>query len=343
MKKKSGTFLLGAAIFTSAFLFSDEFLKGVKSGLLLSANTVVPSLFVFMCASSIIGSGGMPDFLKKAAKSVMRLFALPSEAFSAVFLGLFAGYPTGAKMADELMKSGRISHRQMERMLRFCISPGIGFSVNAVGIMMLGSKKAGIIILISACISSLIIGLLSAAGEKPDDNPVNEIRIKRPDEALVEGVSSGAESMLKICGFVAAFSGLGEIIALIPVNEKAKILLHCFLEVTGGCAKAVSSVPLPMTAGICAFGGICIHTQIFSICGECKIKKLEFLIFRLIHTALSTLVCIVILNYFPVEVDAISIQTERFVMNSFSLPASVSLMFLASLIILDLDNGRKMC
>lgn len=343
MKKQSGAFLLGAAIFICAFLFPEKFTEGVKNGLLLSANTVVPSLFVFMCASSIIASGGMPDLFKKAAKPVMKLLALPAEAFPAVFLGLFAGYPTGAKMTEELFESGRISHRQAERMLRFCVSPGIGFSVNAVGIMMLGSKKSGIIILISVCISSLMIGFFSAAGEKADGDPTDEMRTKSPDEALVYGVSSGAESMLKICGFVAAFSGIGEIIALIPVNEKAKILLQCFLEVTGGCAKAVSSVPLPITAGICAFGGICIHTQIFSICGECKIKKFEFILFRLIHAALSALVCIIILNYFPVEADVISIQTERLVINSFSFPASVSLMFLASLIILDLDNGRKMC
>lgn len=343
MKKRNDTFLIGSAAFICAFLFSEKFLTGVKNGLLLSANAVVPSLFVFMCASSVIGSGEMPGLLKKVFNPVMRIFNLPAEAFTAVFLGFFAGYPTGAKITEELYLSGRISENQKKRMLRFCVNPGIGFSVNAVGIIMLNSKKSGIIILVSACLSSLLIGLFSSFGEKNENSFSAEIRTKRPDEAIVEGVSSGTVSMLKICGFVALFSGFGEIINLIPINEKAGILLRCLLEVTGGCSNAVSVMPLPMIAGVCAFGGICIHMQIFSICGESGMKKFEFLLFRFIHAALSTLICFVILNYFPVEIDAISIQTERFVMNSFSFPASVSLMFLASLIILDLDNSKKLC
>ncbi len=337
MKKGSVTFLLGISAFLCAFLFPEQFLKGVKNGLMLSANTVVPSLFVFMCASSIIGNGSMPRPLKKAAGIFMKAFSLPAEALPTIFLGLFAGYPTGAKMTEELMKSGRISENQKQRMLRFCISPGMGFSINAVGIMMLNSKKSGIIILISVCISSLLIGLFSAIGERTENNSLSETRTKSPDEALVDGVSSGTVSMLIICGFVALFSGMGEIINLIPIDGKAKILLHSFLEVTGGCEKAASTMPLPMISGICAFGGICVHMQIFSIT---ETKKLKFLLFRFIHAALSTLICFVILNYFPVEADAVSIQTERFVMNSFSLPASLSLMFLASLIILDLGQNR---
>lgn len=343
MKKGSGAFLLGITAFICAFLFSKEFISGVKSGLLLSANTVVPSLFVFMCASSIIGSGKMPLSVKRIASPVMRIFSLPAEAFPAVFLGLFAGYPTGAKMTEELMKSGRITARQRERMLRFCVSSGLGFSINAVGIMMLNSKKSGVVILASVCISSVLIGLASSIGEKKELISSDDIKTKAPAEALVEGVSSGAISMLIICGFVALFSGIGEIIELIPINEKAKILLLCFLEVTAGCSKAANFMPLPMIAGICAFGGICVQMQIFSICSEHGINKLKFMLFRFIHAALSTLVCIIILKYFPIEASALSIQTERFVMNSFSFPASVSLMFLASLIILDLDNSKKMC
>lgn len=343
MKKGSGAFLLGITAFICAFLFSEAFIRGVKNGLLLSANTVVPSLFVFMCAASIIGSGSMPKHLKRIVAPVMKGFSLPAEAFLAVFLGILAGYPTGAKMTEELMKSGRITARQKERMLRFCVSPGMGFSINAVGILMLNSKKSGIIILASVCISSILIGLVSSLGEKRELISTSEIKTKKPAEALVEGASSGAASMLIICGFVALFSGIGEVVELIPVSEKAKILLLCILEVTGGCSKAAAFMPLYMLAGVCAFGGICIQMQIFSICSESGINKLNFMLFRLIHSALSTLVCIIILNYFPIEAGAVCIQTERLVLNSFSLPASISLMFLAILIILDLDNSKKMC
>ncbi len=342
-KERCLSFIVGAVLFAVIFIFPEKFALGVKYGLYLCAETVIPSLFAFMCASTLAGCGEMPKPLKKYAALFMKLFSLPAEAFPAVLLGMLGGYPVGAKTAYALCSSGRITASQKERLTLFCVCPGVGFSVNAVGISMLSSKKAGLIILASVCLSALILGIFCGINAKSEE-PVQtaEIADITIGEAVVKSVSSCASSMLAVSGFVALFSGIGEITALIPMNEKAKILLSCFLEVTGGCAAAAGKLPLPLIAGICAFGGICVHMQIISICGE-PLNKIRFIFFRLLHCALSVLICIILLNHFPVELQTIEISKESFVLNSFSAPASVSLLFLSALIILDLDNEKRIC
>lgn len=343
-KMRKIIFAASAAMFAAAFCFSKEFARGTAEGLRLCAGEIVPSTFALMCAASLAGKGEMPDFIKKLFAPLMKLAGLPAEAFPAVLLGFAGGYTVGAVNARSLYDSGRLTAVQAEKLMLFCICPGVGFSVNVVGSGFLGSRKSGVLILLSVCIASLILMLFTAGrGERTLPDKCAETEKYGFPDALVSSVSSASQTMLSVCGTVALFSGICGAAELIPVNEKALLLLKCALEVTCGCRDAAGKMPLPLLAGVCGFGGICVQLQVLSVCRTAGADKKKFFLFRFIHAALSILICILLLELFPVELPTASIAAESFRPVSFSVPASVSLMFLCALLILDLDYNKRIC
>lgn len=170
--KKSGYILSAAGLLLFAAVAASPagFAKGVSRGLQSCGEVIIPSLFGFTAAAGLLGSGELPEGIKKAVSPAMqKIFGLPGECLPALLLGMFGGYPTGAAAARTLMDSGKISRSEARRLISFCLSPGIGFCVNAVGASMLGSRRSGTLILASVCISLLPLGMLSKliSGSEP--------------------------------------------------------------------------------------------------------------------------------------------------------------------------------
>ncbi len=338
-------FFIGIAVFAVLFFFPAEFVSGFSAGLSNCAQVVIPSLFPFLVASSVAGSCELPSFIKRIAEPItQRLFRLPADCLPAIILGQLGGYLSGAKAADSLYSSGVLSKSQTQKLLLFCINSGVGFSVNAVGNALLGSRDAGRILLISLSVSSLVMGFFLRF--LPDtDSGVPETVCKKItfSSAVVGSVSSASSSMLVCCGFVCFFSGLIGVIGGVINNQTAKIIVSCLLEVTSGCADAAGKISIPVFAAVCAFGGLCVHMQIFSLSKDFGINIPLFYLFRAVHSVLSYAVCGMILYFYPVDVSASVSLGANAEIWSFSAPAAVSLLFLCSLLILDLDNGRELC
>ncbi len=287
----------------------------------------------------------MPRCIKKIAEPLTkRLYRLPCDCLPAIILGQVGGYLSGAKAAESLYSSGIISCSQARSLLLFCINSGMGFSVNAVGNALLNSRESGKILLLSLCVSSLFIGFFIRF--LPDDHAeervINSEKITF-SRAVVNSVSSASSAMLVCCGFVCFFSGVISVITAAVGNPTASLALSCLLEVTSGCASAAGKVSLPVIAAVCAFGGVCVHMQIFSLSEAFGISMPIFYLFRIFHSVSAFAVCKVILYFRPIEAQASLSVTADFEMWSFSAPAAISLLFLCSLLILDLDNTKKLC
>lgn len=342
-KKRYAAAFVGTAAFLLLFFFSKDFSEGAAIGLGNCFRVIIPSLFPFMIAASLLGEGDIPPIAKKILEPLTRrAFGQPAESIIAVFVGLFGGYPSGARAAVSLWKNGKISSAQAKSLMLFCVNPGAGFCVNAVGISLLGSEKAGVIIFVSLCVSALITGLLS----KPDEEKYNfekRDKSKTFSEIFVGSVASGASGIINVCAFTVLFSGLLRVISASGIGENAVIPIACLLEITSGCAEAAGRIPIPLIAGACAFGGLCVHMQIFSVSGEMKPDIGKFLLFRVLHAVLSTLVCSLLLRLFPVSVQTFLPISQNAQLSSFSVPASVSLLFFSALLIFDLDKQRKIC
>ncbi len=345
MKKIKSPALAGAAMFVFLFFFAREFAAGVAQGLESCAKTVIPSLFPFLIAASLAGGGALPERAKKIINPITeRLFNLPADTLPVIILAQLGGYLSGAKAADSLCRAGSITKSQAQRLTLFSVNAGMGFSVNALGSIMLGSREAGRVIFISLCISSLIAGFFTRflpdeKGETRKIAPKTE-----PFSAIaVKSVSSSAAAMLTACAFVIFFSGLLSVIASRVQNESLRILISCLLEVTNGCACAAGRISIPALAAVCAFGGVCVHLQVFALTEGIGMKYGEFFLFRLLHAALAFAVCHAALRFFPIDEQVFLSFSKNAALWSFSAPASVSLLFLSALLILDLDNKAEIC
>lgn len=343
MKKGYVQFFCGLLLTAMLFLFTKEFFSGAVDGLKNCAAIIIPSLFPFMVSSTLCASGEMPQKLLKALSPVCRiLFDQRAESMGAIILGLFGGYPTGAKAAVSLYKSGKITKKQAQRLILFCVNAGAGFCVTALGGSMLGSRKAGCIILVSLCISAIVLGLF-ARGKREEFIPRAQIIPQPFSQAFVSSVSSAGKGIIDICAFVTLFSGLISCISASGINEKYLLPLYCIAEITCGCANAAGKIPLEFIAAACAFGGICVHMQVFAIAGEAAPPIGKFYLFRVLHAGLSALVCSVLLRFFPIEIHTAVTLNENAALISLSVPVSLSMLIMCALLILDLDCNKKIC
>lgn len=332
----------GVGLFLILFFCPAEFLQGAATGLKNSATIIIPSLFPSMVASSLLAEGELPSFLKKLISPfTQNFFGQPAECVTAVFAGLLGGYPSGARVASALCENGKISKNQAKRLMLFCINAGPGFCINALGVSLLGSQRAGVIVFVSLVISVLVIGLFT----KTEDEYVPTVYVaeKSASEAFVKSVASGASGIITVCAFSVLFSGLLAVISKIKMSRYLLITAACLLEITSGCASAAGRIPLPLICAACAFGGICVHLQIFASAGKNKPDLFKFYLLRLGHAVLSGTVCRLLLFAFPVAVQSGLQLSQNVQAYSFSLPAALSLLFFSSLLIFELDKQRKVC
>ena len=84
----------------SLLVFSKNNLPAVKSGLLLWASSVVPSLFPFFVATELLMHTNIINFLGIILNKWMKpLFNIRGEGSFALVMGLISGYSIGAKIA----------------------------------------------------------------------------------------------------------------------------------------------------------------------------------------------------------------------------------------------------
>lgn len=333
----------GVMMFVFLLVFTNDFGTGFSEGLIKCAEIVIPSLFPFLIAASLSGSGKIPSKISRFISPITNfLFGLPAETIFAVVLGQLGGYLSGAKSAQSLCSTGEISESQAEKLMFFCINPGIGFAINAVGSIMLSSRNSGRIIFASICISGIICGMICRFLTcNTDCKKKNNIALPSFSEAIVNSVSSGVLSLFTACAFVCLFSGVVAVIEAHISNENIKLAGICLLEITNGCFYASDELSLPLISAICAFGGLCVHMQIFAVADNFRIRLPLFYFFRILHSVLAFLVCSFILRMFPAEIQTMVNITPEAQLWSFSAPASISMLFLSALLILDLDNKRK--
>ena len=104
----------------AVLLFSTEIRQGVVRGLSLSAQSVIPSLFIFTAMSLFIIKSGLGQILGRLICPVTRPLLDLSADQSAVFLiSMVAGYPVGAKLLNSLYLDGKISRGKALKMLNF--------------------------------------------------------------------------------------------------------------------------------------------------------------------------------------------------------------------------------
>ena len=341
--------------------------SGAYDGLIICGQIIIPSLFPFMVLSSFITRSGLSSMLGKIFSPFARLFYLPKDAGLPLFLSFIAGYPVGASTASRLHEDGTLSSDEALRMTCFAVCGGPAFIVKAVGQGMLGSVRAGILLLSAHISAAVLLGIFSGIysrlsdrrrrktdkGSAPAQPPAEQSHVdihtsavsakrKSVADAFVESVRDGCTGMFSICGCVIIFSCILSIISSFNLPETASTALGCLLEVTTGCFNAASSGNLVFIAAVLGFGGLSVCCQIFSAAGGLRINYVKFFSFRLMHAALSAVIMLVLQSIFPAAA-AVSGSMDAGITalpSQASVPASAALVFMSIIFLCSTSKGR---
>ena len=333
--------LCAGVLFLLLLLRPAAFTDGVRTGLQLCAAVVIPSLFPFSVAATLAVRGRLPRTFLRLAAPLMRRLRQPPEGAAILLLALLGGYPVGAQAIGAALQNGTLTTAQAMRLQCVCLNAGVGFTVNAVGAALLGSRAAGALLFAAVTLAALALLPLTCRLPVKASEPALRAAPPPAQALLVGSVADSARAMLTVCGLVALFSGLGSAAASFSLPPRAVTLLCCLIEATSGCTRAAGQTPLPVLAAVCAFGGLCVHLQVFALAGEAAPPPGRFYLFRLLHALLAGAFAAGLLRLFPQATAALAQRPIRAVPWSGSASAAVSLLFLFALVILDLDTAKK--
>ena len=284
------------------FTSSSQIAEGIRDGLMLCAQVVIPSLFPFMVMSEFASRTGALSFLlRPITKLLSPLFRLPRQACEGVLFSFFSGYPTGACLVSRLLKNGVIDSATAARMMTYCVNAGPAMIVFAVGGCLLGSVKVGWILLTCHLAASVIIGVVTARfSAKTKPTPDKPTQTEGLADAFVNSTAASCQQMLTICGFVTLFS------AVMSALPKEAGPLFPLIEVTRGCEwLAKSGFGAPVIAAALGFGGLSVIFQVMRMSQGC-ISFVRLILSRLCHAALSFAVCAILIHLCPSVIETAS-------------------------------------
>lgn len=333
--------LLGITAAGAALLFCRSAVtSAVSNALTLCGNVLIPSLFPFMALSAFALRTDAFHAAEKLLSPLMRkCFRLPGRCFPAVFFGFIGGYPVGATMIAELYESGEITRNEAKRLSAFCVNAGPAFVVSAAGGAMLGSEKAGMVMLLAIFCSSTAVGLLSSlfAGKKLQDYSGVSKTPQDAGSALTQSVASSLSGILSVCAWVILFSVISGIVRPLLKNETAALLFDAFSEVTAGVPAAFTLGGVPLTAAAISFGGVCIQCQVFPFMKKCGVKGTEYLGCRIVNSVLTYFVTKLLLRFVEIPVSASSSVSAALWSNS--APAAAALLLMGGALILEMRRN----
>lgn len=304
-------------------IFANSNLASAKSGLLLWANNVVPSLFPFFVAVELLNNTNIVYYLSKYLDKYMRpIFNLPGIATFPLIMGVISGFPVGAKIVSNLYSNGACTKEEADRMLVLSNNSGPLFVIGTVGFAFYRSSTIGALLLITHILASISVGIIMGVISKirrasefhaPSNYKVNykdDIGISELGRVLGSSITSAIKSILTIGGFVVIFSVIISILnrlhllsilsncisGIIPVNSN---LINGFLtgiiEFTNGLSAIATvsmknmSLKLALSAFVLGFGGISVTLQVLSIISTNKLSIKKYVFGRILVGLIASL------------------------------------------------------
>lgn len=342
MKKRSKIlFLTICGVLLILLLFYSDVVKnGVKTGLIISANTIVPSLFPFMVCVLMITQIGVTIRNKGINRILYLCFGHNFDMFFTFLLSMLGGYPIGAKLINEMLKEKKIDNKTANIMLMYCVNGGPAFIVCVVG-GILKSRTIGFILLFSHLLSSVIVALLFARKIKKQKLSFNNIEKREIyfSTIFVKSVNEATKSVISICSFIVVFFVIISLFVYFFNSSPNIKIAASFLEITSALYNTKNIYLISFLLG---FSGISICCQIIAILSDVRLNVLKFISGRIIHGGLSAVITKIITSIFNISVSTYSNGITHTVITTYSnatLVISMAVMFVFLMIFLYTQNN----
>jgi len=321
-------------LFTACLIiFSNSNLSAAKSGLVLWANSIVPSLFPFFIATELLSHTNFAYYLGKVLNKLMKpIFNVRGEGSFAFIMGIISGYPIGAKIAANFRENNICSKEECERLLSFTNNSGPLFIIGTVGISMFGNSTIGFLLLITHLLASITVGIIFRFWKhnvqhtpKFNNSYINSndnITLSNLGGIIGNSISSSINTILLIGGFVVLFS---VIISILKTSQLLNLLSNCItplsslldiptefsngiisgiLELTNGL-NVICNIPykkLSLNIIVASFllglGGFSILLQVWSTIAKTDLSIKPYILGKLLHACFSAFYTFMFLQNF---------------------------------------------
>ncbi len=258
-----------------------EALIGVKNGLGLWLNIMIPTLLPFLILTgALLKTGNIRKLLKPSAFFWKTFFGLSPAGAYVLILGLLCGYPMGAKLAHDLYINQQISHREGEYLLTFSCNASPAFIISYLSGILLKNKISAVQMILTFLAADLFCMLFFRfvvyRGHTVDSVCVNKIKKETYQQdstgAILDvSIMDGFETITRLGGYILLFSLiLASISFYWPFHAQSCMLFTAPLELTTGL-KQIAGAPLPWKSRYLAsmlltsFGGFCVMAQTKSV------------------------------------------------------------------------------
>ncbi len=291
-------------LFIILILFNSlDIMESIRLSFSICINNLFPSLIPFMLISNILINYNFIDDLSDIFGKIMNnVFKVNKNCSFAFIMSMISGTPSNSKYLKDLMDNELITIDDCIKCMKFCHFTNPIFIIGTIGYTFLKDKKLGLIILISHYFGSILIGFFN---KNKDLNNQKSIKFKRDKKSLIlllsESINNTVNTLFLILGIITTCLIITCIInKIILIDENFKFV-YGLIEITQGLNYlSLSNLNIVLKAIIASFlisfGGICIHAQVFSILENKKIRYIPYLISRLVHGIISSILTYIFIN-----------------------------------------------
>ena len=294
MKKRNmAALVLGFVGMLVAVLDGKTAVTGVRQGVELCLNTLIPSLFPFFVLSSLITSS-LAGYSLGALGPVCKFCRMGEGSESLLAVGLLGGYPVGAANIAASAHSGCISNKEADRMAVVCNNAGPSFLFGVLGPLFPQPGWVWLLWGIQIC-SAVLTGFL-LPGESP--KAVNSCTAQQA--SLSTSLNRSIRSMATVSGWVILFRMILEFLNrwffwLFPVPFR--VCITGLLELSNGCLAltGIENIALRFLIAGCmlSLGGICVWMQTKAVFPE--LNLMHYIKGRMLHCLICILLSLLIL------------------------------------------------
>lgn len=258
--------------------------EGIRLGIDICLQTLIPSLFPFFVTSGILISFlfGQPiPFLSAVGK----FCHIPVGCESLLAIGFLGGYPVGAATVYSIHTEGKLTAEEANRMAIFCNNAGPSFLFGILGPMFPNLSYVWclwMIQVVSALLTAYILG----------DSQRGLCMVPNKQISLNDALNRAIRNIATVCGWVILFRMILEFFDrwfLWLLHPAARTLLTGVLELSNGCLLLQNvdnlTIRFLLASMMLSIGGLCILMQTHAVFPELNIR--QYMAGKVLHLFLT--------------------------------------------------------
>ena len=307
MKK---SYLILLLIFILCYMLIDPVhgMEGVKNGLLLWYDRILPALLPFSIISYILVASDNLSFFSRILHPVIKkLIPVSPDGVYPLLAGFLFGFPLGSKIIGQLSENGQLRSSEAQILLSVCNNISPVFVTSFILYTQLKLSHLSAVTLLILYFPALLLGsiLLSADARRTKGRTAFHAQ-KQPASGsqmnfkiIDTGIMDGFETLTRLGGYIMLFSMIASLLQKLPIPHILTLILTGMVEITNGIAMLPDS-GLPkstqyvLAVVYTAFGGLSGIAQTSSMIRDTPLSIKRYCIAKLLLAACcGLLACLV--------------------------------------------------